>query len=437
MINAPGIATSEHRTPAPSPAPSLAPGPARRLAILALAAFFAAMGLANIAPYVLEGHPRAIPVDFSAFWAAGKSWAAGASPYGDAYPQIFRAYDIAHLHDDPPPYFYPPNTFFLTIGLGFLSFGAASAAFAWLNLTAFVLTAFLFAALFSSLKNKMRFALYVSLYFSVCGLFWKASEVVFLQNTPAFLFYAAFMACLLGAAKNKSWLFGIGVFVALMKPQFGLPLLTAGLLLPATRNASLVAAIATAGGAVVGLAAEAPQSLTMFLSNVAAYGAYAENAPLNVSGIGHLVYLVTGLEISKAILLASAIGLIAAAARWSGLDRESVNWPVALVVFAGVSSSFILPSHNNYYLALAPVFLLLPVTRWGAGVLIASALATMFAWSIAAALAQAGFGYLQFNTALIDSIAIGAVFALSLRAIGLRGPKIPHPLFHRQGAPLS
>lgn len=415
----------------------LARGPAWRFAILALAAFFGAMGLANIAPHVLNGHPRDIPVDFSAFWAAGKSWTAGATPYGDAYLQVFRTHDIPHLHDRPPPYFYPPNTILLTLGLGFLNFSAASAVFAWLNLAAFIAAALLFAALFSRPANAGRFAFYTLLYMCVCGLFWKAGEVVFLQNTPAFLFYAAFMACLLGVAKNKSWLFGFGLFLALMKPQFGLPLLVAGLLMPSTRKASAAAALATWVAALAGLMAGAPQSLTMFLKNVAAYGAYSENAPLNVSGVGHLTYLVTGFDISKVVLLISAIGLIGVAARWSKLDRESAGWSVAFVLFAGISSSFILPSHNNYYLALAPAFLLLPVSRIGARVLVASALATMSAWSIAAFFSNSGFGYLQFNTALIDSIAIGAVFALSLQAISLPAPRFPHQLFHRQGTPLS
>ncbi|MEO1136384.1 MAG: glycosyltransferase 87 family protein, partial [Pseudomonadota bacterium] len=412
-------------------------GPVWRFAILALAAFSGALGLANIAPHVLEGHPRAIPVDFSAFWAAGKSWAAGASPYGETYTQVFQTYGIPHLHDRPPPYFYPPNTILLTIGLGFLSFGAASAVYAWLNLAAFIVAALLFATLFSSPANGSRFAVYSFLYLCVCGLFWKAGEVVFLQNTPAFFFYAAFMACLLGVAKTKTWLFGIGLFIALMKPQFGLPLLTAGLLLPSTRKASLIAVVATGVTALLGLAAGAPQSLIMFFENIGTYGAYSENAPLNVSGIGHLVYLATGFDLPKAVLLACAIGLITAAAHWSRLDRKSANWPVALVLFAGISSCFILPSHNNYYLALAPAFLLLPVTRRSANILVASALATMFAWSIAAFLAQSGIGYLQFNTALIDSIAVSAVFALSLGAVGLPGPRFAYQHFHRQGAPLS
>lgn len=392
-------------------------GPAIRAGIAAAAGIAALLGILNLAPHFVSGHPRAIPVDFSAFWAAGKAWASGASPYSEAYLETFKTYGVPHLHDAPPPYFYPPGTILLTLGLGLFSYGEASALFAWFNFVSFLMAAWLFAVLFAHPKKTAHKALYGALYLCVCGLFWKAGEVVFFHNTPAFLFYAAFLACLVGVKTKSNILVAAGLFVSLMKPQFGAPLLAAGLLLPQTRMASLAAIIATGAASLAGLAAGAPQSLFAFLGNITDYGAYAENAPLHVSGFGYLVYAVSGLDISKILLLVTSLALIAFAARFSSLDRGSENWPLAIFVFAAISSSFIFPSHNNYYLILAPALLLTPAQCTGRAVIMMGALATMFAWDISGAAEAAGLGYLQLNTALIDTLAIGAIFIVSFKSM--------------------
>lgn len=388
----------------------------RRL-VYALLAFFALAGIVNLAPYVVGDHPRAIPVDFSAFWAAGRTWIDGASPYTDAFTDVFVKSGLPHLHDAPPPYFYPPNSIVLVLGLGLLSPGEASFIMSVVNLAAFIVSALLFAALFAGPDALQRRYVYGALYLGICGALWKASEVVFLHNTLAYLVFAGFLACLLGVRRGSSSAFAVGLFLCLMKPQLGVPILAAGFLMRSTRGPSIAAFCATCVAAIAGLSAGAPGSFAAFLKNLSVYGDFPENAPANVGGMGHMVFLAGGPEFSIALWLAVTLAAIVAAYFAVRTDNDEIEKAEKLLMFAAISGSLFLPAHNNYYLALAPVFMLLPAGPLGKIALACAAAATMSAWDISAALASAGVGYLQLNAATIDSLAILTLFVVSLRSI--------------------
>ncbi len=432
----------------PAPANVLASGatpPSRDAAspitlITGAALFFltAMAALASLWPYVVENHPRDIAADFSFFWAAGKTWVNGGSPYSALYQEIYTNSGAITHHDNPPPYYYPPNSIVLTYGLGLFSLKQASSVWALLNFFLFSLTAWSFGGLMrtvSASKNgtaapseaaQRRLQLFfTACYIAICAGVWKATAVIFLHNTPAFLFYAGVIACLWGVASGRNSLLVVGLFFCMMKPQIGAPLFLAAFLAPQTRRASLAALAATVGAAILGAGPNYLETLANMMGSISEYGIYPENAAANVSGLGHLIYRLVGIDVSAFIMLfvsivtTTAFGFTAPTAL-----RGRQDWPMILMIFGLTVTLFLTPSHNNYYLALAPVFLLLPSNRLGKIAITAAALMTMTAWDVAAFFENAHIGYLQANAALIDSVALLIVTGVMVQSyLFLTNPK--------------
>ena len=386
-------------------------------AFRAFLALFALAGLATLAPLIVQAHPRPVPVDFTSFWAAGQAWADGYSPYTDAYTNAFIASGASFNGAAPPPFFYPPNAFVLVAGFGFLDLATASAVMAMVNLAAFVCAALLFAMIFTRKDEWARRGALTALFIGICGGYWTSVEMLFTHNTPAFIFYAGFFGCLVAVKYKSAALFALGLFVCLMKPQLGVPIFVAGMLAPQTRMASCGAALATGAAALAGLFAGAPHSLLAFLHNLAAYGDFWVNTPPHVSGPGTLLFLLTGVKLSAFVFLFISIATVIAAYVMSRERERDDNFAFNLIVFAAISSAFLLPAHNNYYIALAPAFLLLPAGRAGKVALCAAAAATIFAWDISSLLTSLSIGVRTINVALIDSLATAALLIVCLRSM--------------------
>ncbi len=398
----------------------------------------ALLGVLNLLPHVLSGHPRAIAVDFTAFWAAGQAWGQGFSPYGPEYAAIIAESGAPALHAPPPPYFYPPNSILLALPFSALGYADASASFAIVNAAAFICAAWGFAAVVAKPADgarsldvnsvRIRIIVLASIFVGVAGAVWTAAEVVFLHNTPAFAIYAAGFFSLAAIRDRKIGLLTVCLTITLMKPQLGAPLLLVALLSPSTRPAGLYAVAVTGCLAGAGLLAGAPGSLVDFLVNLTAYGDYPENAALNTSGAGHLIAVLVNLDISSFALLVAlfAAQLVAHATADRDL-RGAEDWPLRFAAFSLIAAAAILPSHNNYHLALAPAFFLIPATAREKALLAGAAIATMFAWQIGEALSAIGVFYLQRNAAMIDTISI-AIILYAARTLVRGAAHSPKPI---------
>lgn len=377
-----------------------------RPVVLAAACAFGVLALANMWPYVaIEPHPRAFPADFNPLWGAGKAWIDGRSPYLDYHAQALDAADAPHLHDDPPPYFYPPATIVVFGPLGILSLGAASFVWSIVTFASLIASSVFFAALCAAATIRRRIVLFMA-HLGVVGLGWDAADVIGAHNNGDFFFYAAFTAALLGAARAASGggsvLFVIALTVTLMRPQFGLVLWTAAMVVPSLRAGAIAAALATAALSLAGLWNEGLfAALRAFLANLSVYGAYPENAVQHTSGASFLAWATTGLDASPFLWASLAVVVSAFVA-----SKVRAAAPVALLS-ATCAGLFLLPAHNTYYLAFTPALLLFSGRSFCAATMLFGGLLLMKTWTLARALSDAGAGYLQLNSAAIDTLGAG------------------------------
>lgn len=400
-----------------------------RLAIWLLAG----VACAIVIPEALE-QPRPFPVDFNYLWAAGKLWAAFETPYSSDY-NAFMATTAALQYAGPPvQFFYPPNSILMTAPFGFLPYREATIVFGVANLLALALSSLLFALTLRK-AGAARTILYpMLLHIGLIGAAWTAARPIFAYNAPMLIAYAALMLTIYGAAAQRLVPVTVGLIFILMKPQIGIPLCVACLFSPSLRPGAIAAIAATGVLSLIGLAPGgfiAP--LQFFLENVAAYGEHAANQPDHTSGLGFALYGL-GIDLSAFYYLAAALAGAAIVSRLyavkmaAALDRD-----FALIAIGVVTASFFLPSHNNYYIALTPVFFWLAkdariaeLALWLPG-----AALMMRGWDIAFLFHEEGTHEFLFTISLTDTVGVSLVFLASILTLRRRAGARAAPVRER------
>lgn len=412
----------------------------QRIADACILALFV-VALANISTYVVTMHPRPFAADFYYFYGAGKAWISFASPYSDAFAEVFRNYaqtdpHVAHFdslrnHDGLDKEFpYPPNSIVLVFWLGLFEPAGASLFWAVMNIIALAYASYAFAKLTQRLNIPLSMFGAIAIHISLISLVWASGEVIMSAGATTFVTYAGALAAIEGACAKSQKKIAIGVLLCLLKPQIGLPIVLILLMRQDCRNAAFIGVAATVALCFIGLIPDAPQSPFLFLESLKAYNAYPENSMLHLSGLSFVIDYFFGIELSSFVLLGLA-SIATIAITYRHIQNDHLGDATALLRTAMISSiGFLLlfPSHNNYYIMLVPVLLLMKDMsnrmRALTGICL---LMNAFAFPVSIALENTGVGYIVYTAAMIDTIAIIALSAAFFFCFGRQDLLSPLP----------
>ncbi len=311
---------------------------------------YAAIALLMVGPIILAG-PTSPEIDYYYFWAAGGMWMDWQSPYSPAYTDLVGSVPPLHSAQDIRPFFYPPNTILLFAPLGLFEYKEAWFLASAMNLSALGLSSVLFARLTRHLGFTDTVLFPALLHFSFICIGWSIGKILFIFAQPMPVIYLGFLLVVLGALEKRTIWTTAGLVLCLLKPNIGLPVAFACLLVRQSREAAVIAGATTGALSLVGLAPGGIlSSLRGFFENLALYAHFPENFPSHMSGMNFIAYNVFGADISAFVWLGASIAVVAAA--WIA-DRHSTfdhHQNTDLVIFAMTTALFFLPGHNNYFI---------------------------------------------------------------------------------------
>ncbi len=312
---------------------------------------YALIAGASIVPIILSG-PRIYPIDFYYFWGAGSVWAEGLSPYGTDYITFLESHKHLHDTDELRPFFYAPNAIALFYPLGLFDHRVAWFLLSGINLLALVWTGFL-AAKVSQTLGLTKTLLYPSLlHFAVICLGWGIGKLLFVHAHPTPIYYLGFMLVFSGVLYRRTVPITLGLTLALLKPNLGLPISFACMFIPMARMPAILAGAITGVFAILGAwSGGAIENSLLFLENLQAYSEFPENYPQHLSGASFVVHAISGAHPSAFFWLFVTLAAIggAAAFRKSGIRSNSYA-NADLLMISLITSFALLPGHNNYFL---------------------------------------------------------------------------------------
>ncbi len=374
-----------------------------------------ALGLIAIVPEILT-YPKPYAVDYHYFWAAGRVWFEGGSPYGPGFAEFFASQPIPDKDDIPRPFFYPPNAIALYWPLGRFDHADAWLVISLMNFLALALASYLFARLCRAVGLSTTYLYPALLHFGFICIGWSIGKILFVFAQPILVIYAGFLLVLLGALERRSLWLAIGLVICLLKPQIGLAVFFACLLHNRSRAAALAAGAVTALLCLVGFwSGGVLDNFSNYISGFNLYSNFYENQPERLSGLGYILMTIAGVDIGKLAPLGFLLVLIAVAAyrgRTSDVPQRDARLP-ELIIFSCVATLFFLPSHNNYYVPLTAALAYLVRERRDGDIVLLAAFALLTqSLSISNAWINVFGGALYETVALVDTVAIAIVFSI-------------------------
>lgn len=349
-------------------------------------------------------------VDARYFYLAGRMWLAGLDPYG---PQFAVLAGREGLSADSV-WVYPPQWWSFAAGLALLPPERAFLAWKLVNL---VLLGGGGAILVSLTAGRGRSTPAAALIGFVLFLCWSDATLsgLYLGQTT-FLVLVGFAALVRGLRRREPAMSGIGLFLLLLKPQFGL-LFAAAALSRRELWRPLAFAVAAAVALVLPLLLSAGiggfvQAMTHLLHDLAVYSTLKWNRPLELSGLDFLAATV-GLPEVPALLY---VGLAAAICLWALRRRSSTEdfWIVTVAV-----AVFVLPLHGYDFLLASTLLLVIATFRRWAAITLCLGLALVFRPINFAALI--GARPVAFESVWPDTIAYMASYTLAGLLIFIAG----------------
>ena len=256
--------------------------------------------------------------DFRYFWLAGQMWADGVSPYGATFHETGqRLITEGHI---PVIWPYPPSTWALFFWLGYFDFAEAWKIWLALKISAVLMaSAVLAVALpldrmpgFAAQSLRLtRFGFFCA-HLAIMALLEATLLDLFSGQTAAFIYLgAAFLIA--GLSWQNKMLAAAGLAVVMMKPQIG-AVFALGLMLYGREGLGLVFRAALISVLlIVPPAIIEPNVVFDWLAAVAGYdGAHFANTVAMMSGLRHLVWLLSGVDMGN--LAAMVLTLVAGAA---------------------------------------------------------------------------------------------------------------------------
>ena len=295
-------------------------------------------------------------IDFRFIWTAGKLWTLGINPYSPRFTALGHAFfptgnAIAY-------WLYPPQWWVMARPLA--AFPVEQALLIWRGSNALLLVA---AA--TALALTVRHVRPATPLSAVMGLIaimalMEGTAKTLLLGQTSILVFAGF--CLMGLAllTARPWPMVVAVVLLLLKPQFALPIILCLAVTKTWRNSVLIAVALTC-------LASLPQlvqfgllpTVTATLGNIALSAQLPSNQPDQVTGISHLVWLMTGKTLSSAWAIAfDVIATLGLAAVMGRRPRRDDRDAAALGLVLIAPGLFFLPLHAYDSVALGPIAML-------------------------------------------------------------------------------
>jgi hypothetical protein len=243
---------------------------------------FVTAGLIYTGQKILDLRP--VPLDgfdFRLIWIAGKLWASGQDPYGQAFSsEYFNAFGpVPDMHF----LLYPPYWAFIAAPLSFLSFETACLLWRLFNFALLLLATTLTARVIAG-KHAAHFwpvllvgLGYVTVMQTTASAFWLGQTSV--------LLYFGFAAIMYGFSTRSRWAFAAGLVAVALKPNVGaLVFLVVAILMPEWRRALALTAFVLVALAMPVVVHAPSDTLSELLANLGRYyGSYLpENAPPDI-----------------------------------------------------------------------------------------------------------------------------------------------------------
>lgn len=302
----------------------------------------------------------AAPIDFKYLWLAGELWLEGLTPYSDAFAEkgLQEFPDQNHAQS----FSYPPNWFFISAALALFPHDAA--AWLWRALSA--------GLAISATAMMWRAAQGGGTYFSipfaaslayVCLMSAAAITLALGQTSFLILFGAALI--FFGASRENQAALIAGIVILMLKPQIGAPV-SAFLLVQhgGWKTVGAAAAIKLVMTAPAFIVSGPAELITGFLQQLSIYGRVDVNFAASMTGLRHLVFLISGADLSSVMIDAFEIILAALFGLAIRLKNHSpgAKTPALVALWAGIL--FLTPLHT-YDLVLAAPLLVFSLTMNG------------------------------------------------------------------------
>jgi hypothetical protein len=316
---------------------------------------FSVMLLAGAVIYLLKRSilDRSEDIDFRFIWTAGKLWVMGIDPYSPRFTTLGR--EMFPTGNEVAYWLYPPQWWIIARPLA--AFPVERALVIWRGINAMLLIAASLALALAVRRVRPEtppwaFALLIA----IVALMEGTAQTLLLGQTSIIVF-AGF--CLRGMAllTSRQMPMAAALVLLLLKPQFALPIMVCLAITKKWRMSGVVAVMVTGVACL-------PQvmqygllpTLGGMLGNMALHGQLTSNLPENLIGFSHLVWLVTGANLSNAWdlaldLAATLIFGVLVYRRQSLDDRDQAALAVGLIA----SAMFFLPLHTYDTVALGPI----------------------------------------------------------------------------------
>ncbi|MEL6766148.1 MAG: glycosyltransferase 87 family protein [Pseudomonadota bacterium] len=294
--------------------------------------------------------PTRWAADLQYWWVVGELWWIGETPYGDAYWELgFQEFSLTFQY----PFFYPPTSIPF-LGLFALVEPAMASRLLVIYNICMILFASLFLAVFEDrpayLNIQQRFALLVI----IIGIVFFPSMVTTVFGGFQFTLLAGLMLWAIGARAGLIVVQALGLVLLMMKPQLGAALGFYCLVVPEFRKGAIIAGAALVGLFFLGSNGVDPITLVRdWLSNVAAYTAYAANSAERGAGLGWLLGLV-GVELG---ILGTALPIMVTAAALAMLS--TLREPLTVATILMIVACFFWAGHQSDFVLFAPIFAML------------------------------------------------------------------------------
>jgi len=299
-------------------------------------------------------------VDFKYFWLAGDLWQDGINPYGPDFNE--RGREVFTRGFVPPQWAYPPHFRPISELMALAPF--ETAAVIWRALFVLAIAGGIFA-LFVALPKADRPPLYIMLAGLAFTLSLSATAITIAIGQSSALIFLGYCLFVFGYLKENRWSLGIALILMMIKPTYGF--IPAFFLLAHFRHFRVIAvsAVITIGLSVWGLWGFDLQETFAGLGEAfAKYKGSRLNSAQEMTGLRHIVYVVSGADTSQLAYVAIGIALAFGIGRFMSANELREHDRLRVVVLLGLVLLVFAPLHSyDGYFVLAVVIPALVLSR--------------------------------------------------------------------------
>ncbi len=303
---------------------------------------------------------QGIDLSFRYIWIAGSIWLDGGNPYGEEYFQL-----SSELFEgfNGQPFYYPPNWWAVAQSFALFDYSVAMEIWRFISISCVLASSlFLYRALKSSIDTVG--VPYMIFYTGLVSLM-QITAVVLATGQTVILMYLGMALTASGVLKTNRVLTVIGLSILLLKPQIGVPLCCALLMVRKHQ-------ITVLWTGIVGILLAAPAfvitgpvtTLKTYFNGLSQHANFPSNAPEVSTGLKNiLAYTMQSTPSSTslmiiAILVVLVVGYLANRKSEKITSERQDKFNILYMILAVSLVAFFSPLHEYDMLILLPMLLL-------------------------------------------------------------------------------